>query len=220
MSSDDPGSISRWLEGLKAGRADAADAIWQRYYRRVLAEAQRRLRSSPHQAVEDGEDVALGAFQDLYAGAARGQFDRLRDRAELWQLLRAIAAKKVLQHRRRHGRLKRGGQVSHVPASAADRGDEEADFDADAVVLALIADKEPPRRSRSSSRSSSRNSSTPCPTRSIARSPAGESRGSPTPRSPGIWAARSGPSSGRPRTSAWPGSRSAKNPIPDRSAPD
>ena len=144
MSSDDPGSISKWLEGLKAGRADAADAIWQRYFRRVVAEARRRLQSSPHQAVEDGEDVALSAFQDLYAGAARGQFDRLRDRAELWQLLRTIAAKKVLQHRRRHGRLKRGGEVSRIPASAADRGDQEADFDADAVVLALIADKEPP----------------------------------------------------------------------------
>ena len=140
MSADDPGSITRWLDGLKAGQSDAADAIWRRYYQRVLAVARRRLRSAPHQAVEDSEDVALSAFQGLYAGAAQGQFDRLRDRTELWQLLAAIAAKKAFHHRRWHGRLKRGGQVARVSASTSD----VEDADADADPLALIADKEPP----------------------------------------------------------------------------
>jgi DNA-directed RNA polymerase specialized sigma24 family protein len=139
MSADDPGSITRWLDGLKSGEPDAADAIWRRYYQRVVAVARRRLQAGPHQAVEDGEDVALSAFQVLYAGAARGQFDRLRDRTELWKLLAAIAAKKVLQHRRWHGRLKRGGQVDRASAPYQEHGDADAEAD----VLALIADNAP-----------------------------------------------------------------------------
>jgi RNA polymerase sigma factor (sigma-70 family) len=142
MSADDPGSITRWLDGLKAGQPAAADAIWRRYYQRVVAVARRRLQSSPHQAVEDGEDVAMSVFEGLCAGAAQGQFDRLRDRTELWQLLAAIAARKVLHHRRRHGCRKRGGQAALAPASARDNGNGDADADAD--ILALIADKEPP----------------------------------------------------------------------------
>ncbi len=71
MSADDPGSITRWLDGLKAGQPAAADAIWRRYYERVVAVARQRLQSSSHQVVEDGEDVALSAFQDLSPGRPR-----------------------------------------------------------------------------------------------------------------------------------------------------
>ncbi len=71
MSAEEPGSITRWLRGLKAGRPEAVEAIWRRYYDRVLAVARDRLRGGPHQAVEDGEDVALSALHGL-ADAARG----------------------------------------------------------------------------------------------------------------------------------------------------
>ena len=84
--------------------------------------------------------MALSAFQGLYAGAARGQFDRLRDRSELWKLLAAIVAKKALQHQRLHGRLKRGGGVNAAPASA--RAGRDADTETD--LLSLIVDKAPP----------------------------------------------------------------------------
>ena len=138
MSADDPGSITRWLEGLKAGQPDAADAIWRRYYQRVVAVARRAtpVIASPGRRGLRGRGPRY-RVQGLYAGAARGQFDRLRDRTELWQLLAAIAAKKALHHRRWHGRLKRGGPVARIPDSNRDVGDADAD------PLALIADKEP-----------------------------------------------------------------------------
>ena len=47
MSAEEPGSITRWLEGLKAGRPEAVEAIWRRYYDRVLAVARRRLAAGP-----------------------------------------------------------------------------------------------------------------------------------------------------------------------------
>ena len=41
MSLDD--SVSQWIEKLKAGDADAADRLWQRYYARLVGLARRKL---------------------------------------------------------------------------------------------------------------------------------------------------------------------------------
>jgi RNA polymerase sigma factor (sigma-70 family) len=110
MSTHETGSITRWLQGLKARRPEAVEAIWQRYYDRVLAVARRRLRQGPYQAVEDSEDVALSAFNGLADAAAHGRFDRLDDRSDLWQILAAITVKKALQRRRWYNRWKRTGR--------------------------------------------------------------------------------------------------------------
>jgi RNA polymerase sigma factor (sigma-70 family) len=125
MSAEDPGSITRWLEGLKAGQPEAADAIWRRYSERVLTVARRLLRSAPHRSVEDGEDVALSAFHGLCTGAAQGRFHDLSDRADLWRLLTAITVKTALSRRRWHGRQKRGGPghpVQRIHTSSEDAG--------------------------------------------------------------------------------------------------
>ncbi len=110
MSAEDPGSITRWLEGLRAGRPEALEAIWDRYYARILEVAERRLMRGPHQAAEDGEDVALSALNGLFAGSVQGRFDGLGDRTDLWQLLAAITLKKVLIRRQRSTRWKRSGR--------------------------------------------------------------------------------------------------------------
>jgi RNA polymerase sigma factor (sigma-70 family) len=135
MSAEDPGSVTRWIDELKAGQPDAAAALWQRYYERLIQVARRRLGPVPRQAVEDAEDAALSAIHGLFAGAAQGRFDRLTDRVDLWQLLVAITVKKALSQRQRHGRLKRGGH--HVI-----RGDSVDDDDQD-NALAQACSKEP-----------------------------------------------------------------------------
>jgi RNA polymerase sigma factor (sigma-70 family) len=111
MSEEDSGSITHWIDGLKAGQPEAADALWHQYYERVVTVARRRLRFAPYQAVEDAEDVALSAIHGLYDGLAHGRFPHLNDRVDLWKLLVAITVKKALVHRRRYGRLKRGGNL-------------------------------------------------------------------------------------------------------------
>ena len=137
MSADDPGSITRWLDRLKAGHPDAADAIWHRYYQRVVSVARIRLQN---QSVADGEDLAQDAFLGFYAGAVQGQFDRLRDRTELWNLLMTIVVKKVREHRRWLGRQKRNGSMDRARSSASDPKEDIPDDE----LLALIIDKEPP----------------------------------------------------------------------------
>jgi RNA polymerase sigma factor (sigma-70 family) len=149
----DPGSITGWIEALKQGHPDAADALWQHYFERVVRLARRRLGVAPHQAVEDAEDAAASAFHVLCEGAARGRFDRLNDRVDLWRLLTAITVKKVLGQRQRHGRLKRGGGRLIAGAAAADRpgpdqgpgarDDEGADHPEHALAEALSKEPTP-----------------------------------------------------------------------------
>jgi DNA-directed RNA polymerase specialized sigma24 family protein len=143
MSAEEPGSITRWLRGLKAGRPEAVEAIWRRYYDRVLALARRRLGRGPHQAVEDDEDVALSALHGLADAAARGRFDRLDDRSDLWQLLATITVKKALHRRRWYSRWKRSGRTAAGGPAAAPEGSRHDLTGGVAGFLARAVSKEP-----------------------------------------------------------------------------
>jgi ECF sigma factor len=142
MSFEDPGSITRWIDGLKAGQPEATDAIWRRYYRRVVGLARRRLQGAPHQAVEDDEDVALSAMNGLYVGAAQGRFAALSDRRGLWSVLSNITGNKARLRQQWYSRLKRGGDrviVGEVPANDARDAGQDA-----SGVLARFVSREPP----------------------------------------------------------------------------
>jgi RNA polymerase sigma factor (sigma-70 family) len=93
MTSD--GSVTRWVTALKAGDGDAAQAIWERYHRRLVGLARDKLRASRRRAVDE-EDVVQNAFHSFFAGVAGGRFPRLDDRDNLWRLLVVITARKAL----------------------------------------------------------------------------------------------------------------------------
>src|SRR5262245_13660924 len=67
------GSISRLLEGLKAGDDAAAQALWERYCDRLVRLARRKLEAR-FRRVADEEDIALSAFNSLCLGGRRGRF--------------------------------------------------------------------------------------------------------------------------------------------------
>ena len=143
MSAEDPGSITRWIKGLREGQPAAVEAIWHRYYQRVLAVARRRLRGGPHQAVGEDEDVALSALNGLAAGAAQGRFERLNDRADLWQILAAITVKKAINRRRWYDRRKRSGRRANGDrAKLGGRPGHEGSLDQEDLLARLIS-KEP-----------------------------------------------------------------------------
>jgi len=143
MSAEEPGSITRWLQGLKAGRPDAVEEIWRRYYDRVLAVARLRLRQGPRQAVEDGEDVALSALNGLADAAAQGRFERLDDRFDLWQILAAITVKKTFQRRRWYNRWKRSGRPNSGDKAASPKRPRHETPRDDHDLLARAVSKEP-----------------------------------------------------------------------------
>jgi DNA-directed RNA polymerase specialized sigma24 family protein len=105
------GSISRWLDQLRAGDQEAAARLWQRYFERLVQVARGKLLGAPR-AAADEEDVALSALDSLCRGVAEGRFPQLFDRDGLWRLLVVLTARKAAHLKRDAGRLKRGGQAA------------------------------------------------------------------------------------------------------------
>jgi DNA-directed RNA polymerase specialized sigma24 family protein len=121
------GSVTAWIERLKAGDGDAAERLWEGYFHRLVGLARRKLQGASR-AAADEEDVALSAFESFCRGAEAGRFPRLDDRDDLWQLLVLLTARKAARLRRQERRLKRGGgAVQHTSALADEGGGELAE---------------------------------------------------------------------------------------------
>ena len=119
MTGEQPGSVTRCLDGLKAGEAEAGahpfgngiSPIW-------CGSRTTRLRDVPR-AAADEEHPALSAFDSLCQGAGQARFPQLDDRADLWRVPVTITARKavdIMQHERR---LKRGGGRVRTEADLA-----------------------------------------------------------------------------------------------------
>jgi DNA-directed RNA polymerase specialized sigma24 family protein len=132
----DPGSITRWLGPAKTGDAAAIQALWERYFSRLVTLARGRLRNAPRARLEgDEEDAALSAFDSFVAGAARGRFPQLDDRDDLWRLLVVITRRKASAMVDRQRARKRGGDR---PEAAHARDDDDGPD-----ALAQLVSQEP-----------------------------------------------------------------------------
>jgi DNA-directed RNA polymerase specialized sigma24 family protein len=124
------GSITRLIARMKEGDQVASQRIWDEYFQKLVALARTRLRAAPRRA-SDEEDVALSAFDSFFRRAVRGQFPRLDDRDDLWQLLFVLTARKAINQAHHEGRLARG--VGRVRSIA----------DLDGFDLDVVIDREP-----------------------------------------------------------------------------
>ena len=137
MSSETVGSVTGWIDDLKAGDDAAALHLWHRYFDQLVRLARAKLGAMPRGAADE-EDVALSAFHSFCQGAARGRFPRLDDRDNLWRLLVTITARKALDQVRRQARQKRGG--GRVLVGSAQAGGED---DTDGAGLEQVVGREP-----------------------------------------------------------------------------
>lgn len=99
---------SAWIVLLKQGDAASAEAVWQRYYQRLVRLARQKLLPG-RRRVADEEDIVLSAFDSFFRGAQQQRFPRLEDRHDLWQLLLMLTVRKVSDQVRSERRQKRGG---------------------------------------------------------------------------------------------------------------
>jgi DNA-directed RNA polymerase specialized sigma24 family protein len=132
MSSD--GSVSRWLDPLRAGDPAAVQRLWERYFTRLVGLARRKLSDAPRRAADE-EDVALSAFDSFCRHAEQGRYPQLQDRDGLWRLLVVITARKAAHLLRDETRAKRGGGRTPVPDDP-DAADEE-------TLLGRVLSREP-----------------------------------------------------------------------------
>src|SRR5262245_21714038 len=119
MSSE--GSITGWLTALKSGDVAAAQPLWERYHRQLIALARQKLQSA-RRRVADEEDVVQNAFHSFFKGVLRGRFPQLRDRDNLWRLLVVITARKALDLLAHERSKRQGGDTppgdSRIPPGA------------------------------------------------------------------------------------------------------
>ena len=108
MSSQNEGSISRWIGPLKAGDDEAARELWRRYFTTLVRLARGHL-GATRRAAADEEDVALSALDSFFAGMAAGRFPRLEDRDDLWRVLVTLTTRKAIDQVQHERRQKRGG---------------------------------------------------------------------------------------------------------------
>lgn len=109
-------SVSQWIVGAKQGDTQAVEALWQRYFERLVRLARQKLTVSPRR-MADEEDVALSAFASFCQAAQQGRFPDLADRNGLWRLLIRLTAQKAVDQQRYERRAKRGG--GHVRGESA-----------------------------------------------------------------------------------------------------
>jgi RNA polymerase sigma factor (sigma-70 family) len=95
------GSTTHWLLELQAGNRQAAQELWERYYRRLVGFARKKLNGRRVGAADDENDIALSAFASFYQAAEEGRFPRLSGSNDLWRLLIVITQRKI-NHRLRH----------------------------------------------------------------------------------------------------------------------
>ena len=130
------GSVTIWLNQLKAGDTAAAKPLWDGYFTRLVALARARLRTIPCGAADE-EDVALSAFDSFCRAAADGRFPQLDDRDDLWQVLLVLTDRKAVNLIRHETRERRGGGAPRVPTGGT------GDSTPDAVAAAIASGPAP-----------------------------------------------------------------------------
>jgi DNA-directed RNA polymerase specialized sigma24 family protein len=137
MPDSAPGSITCWIDLLKAGDPAAAQKVFEAFFQRLVPLARRRLRGIPRRAADE-EDVALSALDSFCRGAERGRFPQLADRDDLWQQLVLITARKAIDLVHYERRQKRGGGAVRGDSALMETKDSSA-----ARGMERIADAQP-----------------------------------------------------------------------------
>jgi DNA-directed RNA polymerase specialized sigma24 family protein len=100
-------SVTRFFGLLQTGDPIAAEALWERFFPRLVALARKTLAGRP-QRVADADDAAQSAFASFCLRVRAGEF-AIRDRNDLWNLLGVITVNKARIQARREAAQKRGG---------------------------------------------------------------------------------------------------------------
>ena len=123
------GSVTHWLDQLKAGDNAAAQELWQRYFRRLVGLAGKILPRQARRAADE-EDAALSAFASFCRCAQLGRFPQLLDRDDLWQVLVLLTARKARHQATYANAQKRGGgRLAETPPPGAEAADEDSALD-------------------------------------------------------------------------------------------
>lgn len=110
-------SVTGWFLALKDGDAAAANNLWARYFKRVVALVSDKLVRDP---AYEAEDLALSVFDCLFRAAEDGRYQDLGSRDELWSLMLVCARNKWINHTNKMAAAKRSAEnTRRMSASSA-----------------------------------------------------------------------------------------------------
>lgn len=113
MNEQNHKSVSDWMRGLNDGDVGAAQQLWDRYFEKLIRQAEVRIRDCPR-GVLNAEDIAASVFESLWRGAQEGRFQNVKNRDELWWLLLSLTRQKSANHVRKESAQKRGGNFKQI----------------------------------------------------------------------------------------------------------
>jgi DNA-directed RNA polymerase specialized sigma24 family protein len=97
------GSVTPWIDPLKAGDREAMGQLWRRYAQPLFELARQRLSGCPKLA-DRAEDIAVEAFLSFCRHAKAGGFKELVNRQNVWGLLACITIRKTFGFRIKEGK--------------------------------------------------------------------------------------------------------------------
>jgi RNA polymerase sigma factor (sigma-70 family) len=95
------------LDAMQRGEDGAFDLFFKKHYDRLVRYARKRIGTFPLRTLDE-EDVALSAMNSLFNNIRQNRVEA-QSSVELWQILAAIAKRKLINHREQQHALKRGG---------------------------------------------------------------------------------------------------------------
>jgi RNA polymerase sigma factor (sigma-70 family) len=97
----DAADFAELFRRVRAGEADAAEALVREYEPEIRREVRLRLTDPKLRRVVDSMDICQSVLGNFFVRAALGQFD-LESPQQLLALLTTMARHKVIDHQRRH----------------------------------------------------------------------------------------------------------------------
>jgi RNA polymerase sigma factor (sigma-70 family) len=119
------GSVSIWIQRLKAGEEEVLADLHKRYWKFLVAQARRKLGTAPRMAMDE-EDVAQQAFWGFYSSLKAGRLPKLNNRNELLALLTHITACQASNQIRNELGTARRGQGLVRDEAALDAGPDRS----------------------------------------------------------------------------------------------
>lgn len=108
---EDHGSISRAISQTGEMDERSAQLLWNRFFERLCRFADRKIYDR-HRRMLDPEEIAGSAMFALMDGLKKGNFHKVKDRDQLWQMLVTITGRKAINKAKHLDRDKRGGKLT------------------------------------------------------------------------------------------------------------
>jgi RNA polymerase sigma factor (sigma-70 family) len=105
-------SVTQYIDGLRQGDQEAAQRVWERFLKRLIRHADRKLKATRRRSADE-EDVVQKAFAQFFRQVELGRFPKLNDRNDLWQVLAMLVERRAIDQIRKNNTQRQGDGDLH-----------------------------------------------------------------------------------------------------------